>query len=217
MKLLQQLNQDANTLLRSCRALLNSVRRDGLLASVRAVLPRLFQFRRLVIQEKDLTERSPEPVSLPGVSIRHATVEDISLFRESLSHCHTEYELAVQTQNIAAGQTYYIALEDGRIVHYCRIRKPGDGICELPLADGEAESGPTYTVPEARGRGIHRNVKLQIWTELADAGYRKVLALVRPNNRASLWANQKAGYKRVGMITIVRLFGMTIFRRVQRC
>jgi GNAT superfamily N-acetyltransferase len=70
----------------------------------------------------------------------------------------------------------------------------------LTIPSDAAYSHRTWTVPEARGLGLHARRSLEMFNECRRRGRRRLLCYVKSTNLASLSGVRKAGYRPVGML-----------------
>lgn len=96
---------------------------------------------------------------------------------------------------------------DGRLVHVswiARVRMWSWYLGrDIPLAGDEACTYGTFTDPVARGRGIGAAQRAYMVDHLRDAGYRRLLATIYPENQTGIALVEKVGYRRIGMIGYV--------------
>lgn len=77
----------------------------------------------------------------------------------------------------------------------------------LALAPDEIAGIFLWVSPERRGEGLGPRMNRHISHECAGAGYTRIVSTVDTWNRNSLRADEKVGYRRIGKIRILRIFG----------
>lgn len=81
----------------------------------------------------------------------------------------------------------------------------------LVLGRDELLSAEAFVAPDMRGRNVHPASVAYKLRRLQDAGYRRVLALILPENVTAMRVMEKLGYRRVGVAYGI---GLGSFRRV---
>ena len=79
-----------------------------------------------------------------------------------------------------------------------------------PIEGADAEIG-IQVAPEARGRGVGAQSLLLSVGAAQDLGLRRILARIRPSNRASLRLFERAGYRAGGQTTVARQAALMYF------
>ena len=157
-------------------------------------------YRRLWIFELDLAAPPPE-VDLKGridlAELSPEAVVELSAFRPP-----------------TPTTSFLDRLEDG---HRCFVARTEGGIiasqwaavnrleaewlgADLHLAADEACSYDSYTAPDARGLGVGPALRAAMARELREAGLRRLIATILPENRAGLRIVEKLDYGRIGTL-----------------
>jgi GNAT superfamily N-acetyltransferase len=114
-------------------------------------------------------------------------------------------------EKFKAGHLCFIAEKNGKIVNYTWIafheayideieRKITIGPCSAYIYD-------EFTDPEYRGMGILPTVLMNASDYLYQNGIKEIYELVGSNNYPSLRSHQKTGSRKMGKITLLRMFG----------
>jgi len=115
----------------------------------------------------------------------------------------------------ASGAVVYLAKMAGGPVHYKIVRtgRVRLRICWLTLALDPDEFFIEYaeTLPQARGQRVTTRVLELISEHLWDSGFRRAVALVRPDNLAVRKSLPRGGWQEVGRIGALRVLGLTYF------
>ncbi len=176
-------------------------------------------YRRVVVVERDLSQPPPVvqarlPVSI--VRLCDSEIEEYVAFRP-------ETDAAEVRRRLQAGQVCWLVRYEGRIVHSCWVTTGRAWIeylgWDVALPPDTAYSYESFTAPELRGQNlaVARSVVMQ--QALRQAGYRRAVAVIMPENRAGFYPAEKAGYRRVGVMGYLRIgpwrwtFGRDAFYR----
>jgi SAM-dependent methyltransferase len=93
------------------------------------------------------------------------------------------------------------------LIHVCWIAAGHAWIAylarEIDLAPDDVYSYESFTAPEFRGSNIAAARSVYMQQTLYDAGYRRAVAVVMPENRSAYRAVEKAGYRRIGMLRTI--------------
>lgn len=110
----------------------------------------------------------------------------------------------------------FAALEGGEIVclqwiwHGARYRTRNF----WPLAPDEAKSVELYTRPEARGKGLATALKEHSAAAMRAKGFRALYSRIWLTNRPSVRVSEKAGWRQVALVALVRPLGLGPRRRL---
>jgi GNAT superfamily N-acetyltransferase len=162
-------------------------------------------YRRLVLLERRLDE--------PIVDVAALVPVEIGLLERAEIADHARLVPGTDPVDIRArleaGQWCFVARLQGRLV--CarwaatgRIRVDYLA-CDLDLAADEAYSYGLYTDPAFRGHGVSPAASVAMLRHLRAAGFRRVVAAILPENRASLRSVAKTGYRPYGLMGRVKL------------
>jgi SAM-dependent methyltransferase/GNAT superfamily N-acetyltransferase len=164
-------------------------------------------YRRLIVMER----RLDEPIvaitaGIPAVVriLTDADVDHYTAFRP-------DTEPAEVRRRLHAGHWCFVVRHEGRIVHagWAATTKPWVEYldCEFPLAPGDVYQFDSYTAAAFRGRDLAGARVSWMAQHFRDAGARRLLAAVWPENARAFRPLEKVGYRAVGIIGTVRLAG----------
>ena len=117
-------------------------------------------------------------------------------------------------QRLAEGQRCYVAKSEGRIIAVDWVLEGefGDSFLgrRFKLADDELYYEGGFTVPEFRGKGIMPQMVAQSVSDIKTHCQHKTrgLAFIEASNKASLRTTTRMGFKRVGRVGFVEIFGV---------
>lgn len=110
-------------------------------------------------------------------------------------------------RRIEAGHRCFVARYEGRIVHACWSATGRVWIDylghDLVLAPDAVYNYDSFTIPTFRGHDISGFRVTEATRSLRAAGYRRLVAVVVPENLAAFRPLEKAGYRRVGVMGYV--------------
>jgi GNAT superfamily N-acetyltransferase len=106
--------------------------------------------------------------------------------------------------HLSAGHYGYCARHDQRLVAVAWLQT---GEVEVPYLRGkvrlksdETLAGGLFVEPGLRGRNVPMLVGLRVLARLREAGHRRTLGLVLPENTAGFSPAGKLGYRRIGVV-----------------
>jgi SAM-dependent methyltransferase/RimJ/RimL family protein N-acetyltransferase len=162
-------------------------------------------YRRAVVLERSLDEPAPQAdARLPVVfgRLQETEADEYAAFRP-------ETDPAEVRRRLQAGEMCFVARHDGRLVHACWVATERAWIdCldrEIALAPGEAYIYESFTAPDFRGQNVAAARSAYMQQALREAGYRRTVAVVVPENKVAFRPIEKAGYRRVGALRTVRV------------
>jgi SAM-dependent methyltransferase/GNAT superfamily N-acetyltransferase len=162
-------------------------------------------YRRMVLVERLLNEPIPE------VTVRLPVV--ISLLRETELDEYLSLRPGADPSDIrrrlAAGQLCFVARHEGRIIHarWATTRRAWIDYlaCEIRLAPDEVYTFESFTDPSFRGQNVAPAQGMESLRYFRDAGYRRLLAAVVPENKPAFHPLEKLGYRRLGVIGYLKV------------
>jgi hypothetical protein len=186
---------------------LRRVRSDGLGAvarrSAEVVRSHLYLVEEHVWYQLDLSGDRP----------RRELPEEVRLVRAGDHELGGAVEMGQRIEEVrqrrAAGNDLWLALDDGGPLFRCWIYRRRAPVLAAPggwlkLPDGTVVLEDSATTPRARGRGIAPGA----WTGIADSlraeGLAHMLTKVGVDNEASRRAVQKAGFREIGVMRLVK-------------
>jgi GNAT superfamily N-acetyltransferase len=171
-------------------------------------------YRRMLVVEY----RLDDPV--PAFSARLPVRNDLLKASEVNAYLAFRPEIG-QTEvinRLKSSQLCFVAWHEGRIVSACWSSAPPVQIeylaCESQLGDGDAYLYDKFTLPAYRGHRIANAVRVYQLQHLRQAGYRRAIGALVPENKTALRDNAKGGFRPVGMIGRIKIGPwQRIFRR----
>jgi len=162
-------------------------------------------YRRLVLFERPLDEPiTPLTTRLP-IIIRLLQDTDIAAF----TRFRPEVDPEEVRRRLASGQMCFAAWHEGRIVHAAWVATGQVWIGYLArtmtLAPDEAYSYESFTAPDYRGQNVSTMRLLHVLQVLRQAGYRRIISAIMPENKPAFRPIEKAGFHPIGVIGYVRL------------
>jgi len=164
-------------------------------------------YRRLIVMERRLDEPIAEiATGIPAVVslLTDAEVDDYTAFRP-------DTEAAEVRRRLRAGHRCFVERNEERIVHagWAATTKPWVEYlgCEFPLTPGDVYQFDSYTAAPYRGLNLAAARVTWMARFFREAGARRLLAAVWPENTRAFRPLEKAGYRPFGIIGVVRLAG----------
>jgi hypothetical protein len=162
-------------------------------------------YRRLLLVERRLDEPIRDIGPLIPVTI--------GLLREEEIEDYTTLVPGVDAEDVRSrlvdGQWCFTARIDGRLisVRWAAAKRMHLEYleCDLDLSADEACSYGLYTDPAFRGSAVSPTGSVAMLRHLREAGFRRVVAAILPENHASLRSVTKTGYRPYGVIGRVKL------------
>jgi SAM-dependent methyltransferase/GNAT superfamily N-acetyltransferase len=162
-------------------------------------------YRRLVLMDRRLDQPIPDvAVSAPIVVelLGPAHVDEYRCLRADIEPAEFRRRLALGHWCFAVRHGDRLVHAGWAAAHHARI----DFLdTELTLAPGEVYQYDSFTAPDARGRGFAVARLTAMARHLQDAGYRRLIAAVVPENTVAFRPLQKAGYRIFGLMGVVRV------------
>jgi len=162
-------------------------------------------YRRMVLMERLLNEPIPE------VTVRLPVV--ISLLREIELDEYLSLRPGPDPSDIrrrlAAGQWCFVARHEGRIIHarWATTRRAWIDYlaCEIRLAPDEVYTYESFTAPSFRGQNVAPVQAMESLHCFRDAGYRRSLAAIMPENKPAFRPLEKLGYRPLGVMGYLKV------------
>ena len=163
-------------------------------------------YRHVVVVALDLSGALPEATTDAPVRIRLLRPEDVEAyarFREE------PLEARPGLGRLERGDLCISVWLEEEIVSVGWISRERGWVDEigraLELAPDEAYGYDTYTAERCRGRGIAGVRALWAADYLREAGYRRLVGWIAPQNRPAFGPARKAGYRRLGVAGFIRV------------
>jgi SAM-dependent methyltransferase/GNAT superfamily N-acetyltransferase len=162
-------------------------------------------YRRAILMERPLDQPNVRLAARLPVAIdllRTSEVDEYANFRPDTDPSETR-------RRLEAGPLCFVARHEGRIVHACWAATGRAWVeylaGEILLASDEVFHYDSFTAPSFRGRNIAAVRVIEAARYFRQAGYRRLVAIVVPENTSAFRSLEKAGYRRVGVIGYVKI------------
>lgn len=162
-------------------------------------------YRRMVLFERPLSDPIPSAVAAVPV--------EISLLQPSEAGEYVAFHPGLDAAEVRGrldrGGKCFIARHQGSIVNACWSAEGSVCIdylgCNLQLTPGEVYVYNNYTDPRFRSRNIAIVRAIEMLRHFRALGYRRLVAVVVPENKAAFRSPEKAGYRQIGVIGYIRI------------
>jgi predicted GNAT family acetyltransferase len=161
--------------------------------------------RRVLLLERTLLEPIPDVITRLPVTIgllKTAEIAEYMEFREGTP-------LHEVQRRLDAGHSCFVARYQGCLVStsWAAIRQAWMHYLsrEVPIAPGEVYIYDSFTKTDLRGRGVSQAVGVEMLRHFHRAGYKLAVRAISPENRASLQAAAKTGYRFYGVMGYVNI------------
>lgn len=175
------------------RSLLLVLRREGVASTLRRSVNRVFVLNRFVLLARPL-DLGAEPAELPpGCTFREIDRPELDRLRAGRTGLPADF----YRDEIVDGERCFVITVHGALAYINWISERGaSGF--FRFAAGDAECAIVHTLPEYRGRGLHRLAQDRLVHVLAGEGKRRLLYAVHEGNPAGIKPLVKSGYVPVG-------------------
>lgn len=162
-------------------------------------------YRRMVLLERPLSD--PIPSATAGVPV------EISLLKPSQVDEYVAFHHGIAASEVRNrldhGGKCFIARHEGSIVNACWTAVGSVWIdyleTSIQLASDEAYVYNNYTGPRFRGRNIPAVRAVEMLHHFRHLGYRRLVAVVVPENKPAFRSPDKAGYRQIGVIGCLKI------------
>ena len=180
------------------------LREEGIRSVWFAILERTV-YRRIICMEHLLSE----PIS----EVKPRLPIAIGLLQESEVDDYVNFQpkadAAEVRSKLKSGDLCIIARYEGHIVNAGWVSTRRTSVeyvgREIQLSQGEVYAYDTYTSPRLRGQNISAARSVWMLRYFQEAGYKRVIGTVVPENKSSIRASEKAGYRPYGVMGYVKL------------
>jgi ribosomal protein S18 acetylase RimI-like enzyme len=207
--------------MRLLRQVADYVRVRGLTCLVKAAVHRfVFQYQRLLVLELWLDRFVSPPRrmcrSLSRIHIRRATGADVDhvmdlLRRNGYWRRRREFEEALGQES-----SFFIATHGACLIAYALVSRAIPSTCgfskPLRLGPGCAYGVYAFVAPRYRGLAVYPALMVEVVRELSERGYKRILLVCDPRNRAALSSHRRVGMTVVQELRIVRVAGLSTAR-----
>jgi|ERR1700690_3110810 len=134
---------------------------------------------------------------------------DLEIVRKNMAEIPWEFMC-----NIYDGvKDFFIYKDDGLIGHISWVYYRGDPNRIIDLAADEGEIKYSLTLPQFRGQGIYPAVLTRIQRVLLENGCKRAFICVKEDNQPSIRGIEKAGFKFLTRINLLKVLGVQISKR----
>lgn len=162
-------------------------------------------YRRAELMERSLVEPRRAPTVAVTVEIAQLGEDEIDDYMK----LRPDVDPAAVRARLTAGQRCFVARHDGHIIHASWSATGQAWIDylerEIQLAPDEVYVYETYSAPAFRGRNVGTLRSACDTQFFRDAGYRRALAVVMPENASGMYWLKKCGYRRIGVVGYVKV------------
>lgn len=162
-------------------------------------------YRRMVLRDRLLDEPIPEVTARLPVVVSLLGETELDEYLAA----RPEADPSEIRRRFAAGQLCIVARHEGRIVNTCWATTGRAWIGylarEVRLAPDEVYIYESYTLPSSRGQNIAPVRLMHALRYFREAGYRRVLAAIMPENQPAFRLNDKLGYRTIGVMGYLKL------------
>ena len=162
-------------------------------------------YRRVVVMECRLDGPIPDVSPRLQICIAHLPYAEL----ERYAHFRPDQDPAVIRLRFERGHRCFAAWHEGQIVHagWAAMQAPWIEYlgCEFPIEPGDVYQFDSYTTPAFRGLDLAAARIAWMARFFRDAGFRRLLAVVWPENTPAFRPLEKAGYRRCGWIRVLRI------------
>lgn len=195
---------DTRTWLHNLERAFEVLRGEGLASLWFKALSRTI-YRRVILFERSLAEAPGAPTGSLPVTIDLLQEHEINEYL-SLRPAADSHEIRRRLQ---AGEWCFVARCEGQLVHACWAAAGRAWIeylaREIQLAPDQVYSFESLTAPGWRGQNIAGARSAYMARFLLAAGYRRMIAVVVPENKPALRAVEKVGYRPFGVMGYIKL------------
>lgn len=172
-------------------------------------------YRRAWVVERPLAPAATAPPSpsprAPGCEIGELAEAGIADYLDLRPHD----DAAALRRRLGDGERCFVACRNGRIEHATWVAVDVARIeylwRALPLGAGDAYAGEAFTRPSARGAALSVAVADAMAAQLEREGFRRLLGVVMPENRAGVVSTWRWGYRPIGVMRTLRLGPWRLF------
>lgn len=162
-------------------------------------------YRRVVVMERRLDHTLPEVAARVPARVALLTLGDL----EPYVRLRPDAEATAARQRLAQGHQCFAIWHEGQIVHagWAATRDAWVDYlgCAFPLGAGDVYQFDSFTAPAFRGLDLAGARIAWMARHLRASGFRRLFAVVWPENIAGFRPLEKMGYRRCGWLRVVRL------------
>jgi ribosomal protein S18 acetylase RimI-like enzyme len=171
----------------------------------------VFRYDKSVVVEKILTDTSVKTETKIEVDFKIVQPDDFPKIANKFKKLEIDAE-----KMFRSGDMCIVAEANGEIVHWTWVTFKENYVMEMEKKiripnSNSAYVYAVYTVPEYRRLGIAPKAMETLLSYLHDRGIRKVFALIHPSNFPSLRYFRKVGFKKIGMIKLIKILKLNLY------
>jgi RimJ/RimL family protein N-acetyltransferase len=172
----------------------------------------IFKKDRILIYVKELDSaiRVPSGAQSNGHKwIVKGDSSDLEMLRKNMTEVPWEFMCDLYD----GVEDFFIYKDDGVIGHISWVYYRGDPNRIIDLAVDEGEIKYALTLPQFRGRGIYPAALIRIQRFLQENGCKRIFICVKEDNRPSIRGIEKAGFKFLTKIDLLKVLGIQLSKR----
>lgn len=162
-------------------------------------------YRRVVVMERRLDHTLPEVAARVPARVALLTLGDL----EPYARLRPDAEATIARRRLAQGHQCFVVWHEGEIVHVGWAATRDAWVdyldCAFPLGAGDVYQFDSFTAPAFRGLDLAGARIAWMARCLRESGFRRLFAVVWPENTAGFRPLEKMGYQRCGWLRVVRL------------
>lgn len=136
-------------------------------------------------------------------------LKELECFRKNMTKPSWEFSCHLYDR----AKDYFIYKSKGEIEHISWIYYRGDPNRIIDLDMNETEVKYSLTLEPYRGRGLYGATLIYIQRYLKESGFKRVFICVNDRNKPSIRGIEKAGFKFISKIKLVKILGVQFNRR----
>lgn len=171
----------------------------------------LFKSERISIYSKELDAPINSSPLYPGFdySIIKGNPDELEKARKSMEPLPWEF----CCDRYDGVKDFFIYQMNGAIGHISWIYYKDDPNRIIKLNDDEGEIKYSLTLPQFRGKGIYPATLMKIQRYLKENGYKRIFICVKEDNLPSIKGIEKAEFKLITKINLIKIMGMQLSKR----
>jgi hypothetical protein len=181
------------------------LREEGVKSFWFKLLSEMNCYRRTIFLERSLEVpiaeiKLPLPVAID--LLKENEVDEYVKFRVGASPSRT-------ADRLGAGRLCFVARHEGQIISsaWAAIHRAWIFylVCQITLAEDEVYFYDAFTKPEFRGQYVSPAIRAEMMRHFRDAGYRRIIISVIPENKVGLQVSLKVGSRPFGIRGYIKI------------
>ena len=195
---------------RNIKIFVSQIRNQSIAGTLLLFIKSLFKKERISIYAKELeAENGAKLYSGVDSFIGKGNLDEIEQARKSIQPSTWEFCCDLYD----GVKDFFVYKKNGTIGHISWIYYKNDPNRILDLGTDEGEIKYSLTLPQFRGKGIYPATLLRIQQYLKEKGYKRVFICVKEDNLPSVKGIEKAGFKFVTGIDLIKIAGIQLSKR----